>query len=122
MKNDVLFCLSILSKVIRIFVSTYQVLEVFSFLMCFCLRSFSKTDTYHIENFSFITEKIYCKSHKIVARIFQVNFISFLDVEFPTTHLGKMDTNSSKMALVEPSKKTQNLISFRTFDGPLVSY
>jgi hypothetical protein len=103
-KNDVLFCLSILSKIVRICVSTYQVLEVSSFLMCFCLGSFSKTDTYHIENFGFITEKIYCKSHKIVARIIQVNFTSFLDVEFPASHLRK-------------AKK-----KFRTFGGPLVSY
>ena len=55
---------------------------------------------YYIENFSFIAEKICCKSHKIVARILQVNFISFLEVEYYTTHLGKM-------ALVEPSKENK---------------
>ena len=60
---------------------------------------------YYIENFSFIAEKICCKSHKIVARILQVNFISFLEVEFPTTHLGKM-------ALVEPSKKNKPKIRY----------
>ena len=56
-----------------------------------------------LPNSSFITEKIYFKSHKKVARILQVNFISFLEVEFPTTYLGKI-------ALVEPSKKNKHKI------------
>ena len=92
-------------KIVGIFVSTYQVLEVSSFLMCFCLGSFSKTDTYHIENFGFITEKIYCKSHKIVTRILQVNvFIGFLEIEFPITYI-------SSGNIFE--KQTLNLASFK---------